>query len=334
MRYNLLYKNLATVLIIPLIALIFGGCSDKSSGECSSVTSSKPAVGAPAVTSESTSEMLSAAEESKPSGEPMFLVGLDGKAILTSEITRLENTDKTADTLTKDDLKAKVHCEGFAYYKTSLGVGYNSFSNPELFEGYDFVGEVPKNTNEWKRANVGDEICGLKVKSAQTHFYIRDEEKIKSPEDYLSAYDSRIEFEGTVEAEGILQVINRSVMYPETNEMMIFYPTKITLPFTPTASYGNTEKGFERPFDVCTVYNHPSGILSYSEINEVTLGFLSDVVCDMDGIGTGDIAYVRVKLGNIKVGADIEAELESVQKLDFITHDADEAEAHQPAPVL
>lgn len=324
MRSNLSYKNLAAVLIVPLIALILGGCSDKSRGESSSVTSSNPAMGAPAVSSEPTSEMPSAAEESKPAGEPTFLIGLDGKAILTSEITRLENTDKTADMLTKDDIHADIFCDGFAYYKESLGVGYNSFSNSELFDGYNFIGEVPENTNEWKRASVGDEICGLKVKSAETHFYIKDEEKIKSPEDYLKANDSRIALEGTVEAEGILQVINRSVMYPETDEMMIFYPTKLTIPFTPAASYGDTEKGFERPFGINSVYNHTSDILSYNEINEVGLGYLSNVVCDMDGISTGDIAYVRVTLGNITVGAAIEAELENVERLDIIAHDDDE----------
>lgn len=52
---------------------------------------------------------------SEPVGEPTFLIGLDGKAILTSEITRLENTDKTAETLTEDDLWAETYCEGFPF---------------------------------------------------------------------------------------------------------------------------------------------------------------------------------------------------------------------------
>lgn len=111
MRSNLLYKVFAIIFSIPLIVLIFGGCSKKT-GEDSSQTAS---TSSSSEISSVISEASSAPEESAPTGEPTFLIGLDGRAILTSEITKLEATDKTAETLTEDDLYAEAYCDGFTY---------------------------------------------------------------------------------------------------------------------------------------------------------------------------------------------------------------------------
>ena len=271
-----------------------------------------------------------------PKGEPTFLIGPDGKAILTSEITRIENTDKTAETLTEDDLEADVYCDGFAYYKEPCGVGYDSYKKPELFDGYDFLGEEPENKNEWKRVCVGDEIYGLKVKSATAHFYVNDWDNYTFPARYFYDNENGIELEGTVEVEGFLQVNNRSVQYPENNELMWFYPSVIDLPLTPSSYFVDEENGFKTVFDVRSLFNHGSEFLYVGEFDYISLGCFSEVDCDMDGIGVGDVAYARVTLGNIRcVGNSAEATLEKVELLsDILAHDKDETEIHQPAPVL
>lgn len=333
MRSNLLYKVFVIILSIPLIALFFCGCSDKSGEGSSQATASESDVSTPAVSSEPTSGASSSQVESKPAGEPTFLIGPDGKAILTSEITRLENTDKTAETLTEDDLWAYVYCDGFAYYKESCGVGYDSYNSPELFDGYDFLGEVPENKNEWKRVNVGDEICGLKVKSATAKFCVNDWEEYTFPARYFYDNENGIELEGTIEVEGFLQVNIHNVMYPTEDEYMWFYPSAADLPLGPSPYfYLNRVK----EFDVRGVFNHIGEFYCAGEFDKFFLGYYRDADCDMDGIGVGDVAYARVTLGNIKcVGNSAYATLEKVELLsDILAHDEDVTEKRQPAPVL
>ena len=333
------FKIFLAIAALPLVSL--AGCSETQDAPQTS-TYSGSSTNNPTSTgnSESDTEKLgnNFSDDSAPSipkGEPTFLIGLDGKAILTSEITRLEDTDKTAETLTEDDLWAEVYCDGFAYYKEPCGVGYDSYNNPELFDGYDFLGEVPENKNEWKRVNVGDEICGMKVKAASVNFYVHDWEEYKFPERYLHANKNWIEFEGTIEAEGFLQVNNNSVQYPETNGLMWFYPTSINLPIVPTSFDLDDEKGFVRRAGVTGTYNHHSDFLTFGEFDEINLGNIKDIQCDMNGIGTGDIAYARVTLKDVAVGGAIGAKLENVELLsDILVHDEDDTEIHQPAPVL
>lgn len=120
-------------------------------------------------------------------------------------------------------------------------------------------------------------------------------------------------------------------MYPDSNEMMWFYPIKASLPLLPSSSYIDDEKGFERPFDVRVIFNHLDDLHFYSEHNNIGPGYLSDAECDMQGIGAGDIAYVRATL---RFGNGDGATLEEVELLsDILAHDEDETEEHQPAPV-
>lgn len=277
---------------------------------------------------------------SEPVGESTFLIGLDGKAILTNEITRLENTDKTAETLTEDDLWAEAYCEGFAYVKEPTGVAFNSYKNPELFDGYFYLGDEVENTNEWKRVYVGDEICGLKVKSAYTHFEIPDfsdrseDEMLPLSERYLSLQNTGgCELEGTIELEGFLQVFPNSAMYPDTSELVEFLPCESKLPITP--SWQGPEDRFTTSVKEQALLDHFGDPGIFGELDSIQFGTLSKMTCDMDGIGHGDIAYVRVTLGNIKcMCGGISATLENVERIsDILIHDEDDTETHQPASV-
>ena len=331
MKSNTLLKIFAIIFGLPLLVLIFGGCSEKGDSQ----VLSEP----PASVTESSTEPISVLEEciaeNAPAGDPTFLIGLDGKAILTSEITRLENAEKTAETLTENDLGADVYCDGFSYYAEPSAAGYDKYHNPELFDGYKFLGEAPENV-EWKRVNVGDEICGLKVTEASAHFYVNDWD-YTVPERYFDSRDSYIRLDGTVVAEGFLQVNNRSVMYPDTDELVWFYPVKFNFPITPSASYRDDDGRYEPPFNVSDLYNQKGNDLLYaSAYNYITFGTLGDIGVDPDGLGTGDIAYVRVTIGNLEChSGGISAKLENVERLsDILAHNDDDTEAHQPAPTM
>ena len=329
------FKLFLVIAALPLVSLT--GCSDSqgsvpnsNQSYSGSSTNSSSSAGNSESTVKKTEDNSSKDTASNiPKGEPMFLIGPDGKAILTSEITRLENTDKTAETLTEDDICADVYCDGFAYYKEPCGVGYDNYKNPELFDGYDFLGEVPENKNEWKRVYVGDEICGMKVKAASAHFMVDGGD---DPERHFWINDG-IELEGTLEVEGFLQVNIHNVMYPTEDEYMWFYPSAADLPIGPSPYfYMNRAK----EFDVRGVFNHVSEFNCAGEFDYFFLGYFRDADCDMDGIGVGDVAYARVTLGNIKcVSNSAYATLEKVELLsDILAHDEDVTEKRQPAPVL
>ena len=201
-----------------------------------------------------------------------------------------------------------------------LNIGYDSYKNPELFDNYKFFGESHENKNEWKRVNVGDEICGLKVKSASAHFRVNDRDNYTFPGRYFDPHNAEIELEGTVEAEGFLQVNNRTVQYADTSELVWFYPTSINLPITP-ADYLINSEGFKTAFDLHSVFD-TRDFATAGEFSYVVLGYLGDLGIDTDGISTGDIAYVRVTLGNIKCsGGCFEASLEKVERIsDILKH--------------
>lgn len=312
-------------LSLALLPLILGGCSDKSGGESSQTASSTTTESAPAVSSEPTPEAPFAPAESKPAGEPTFLIGLDGKAVLTSEITRLENTDKTAETLTADNEGAVAVCEGFAYMKEPAGIAYGSYTNPELFDvaNFDFLGEMPENKNEWKRVYVGEEICGLKLKSASSLFYVKDYAKRTFPERYYTTYYPATmepvvcEFEGTITIDGFLSINANSVQYPTENEIMLFTPAEDKFPVM-AGNIIDNEKGYKTDFGFCW----PFISQDFACVNEnpnIKLGCLKDVTCDMGGLGSGDLAYVRATLTNVKCGVNAySATLENIELLSGI----------------
>lgn len=310
----------ALIITITALTLSLVGCNKKENPDSTS-TSNQICVTESTVESTQSTESIS---ESVPKGEPTFLIGLDGEPILTSEITRLENTSKTAETLTKDDLCADVYCEGFAYLKKPSGIAYSTYKNPEMFTDGKFTGEIPENKNPWKRVNIGDEICGLKVKSATSHFQINDS-GYTFPECYYSSLDgSQCEFEGTIEIEGFLQVLPDNIQYTAESRLVNFFPCESKLPVG--VSYPDSEKGYITTLAEHSLFDHYDGDFEIvSECERVLFGTLNEMTCDMDGIGKGDIAYARVTLGNIKLtGGAVDATLEKVERIsDILAHDDD-----------
>ena len=324
-------------LVVAVLPLSLGGCSNSESTDESSQIGTKQSEencsGNSSTTFDNTSASSTENVDRTPSGNPTFLIGLDREPIYTGEITRLENTDKTSETLTEEDLFANVYCDGFTYLKEPSGVAYDSFKNPEMFDGFDFKNEIPENKNAWKRVYVGDEICGLKVKSASVHFMVNDFDEYKFPEKFLESAGTGCELEGTLEIEGFFQILPNNIQYPFQNELINFYPCEAKLPLS--LPNPDKEKGIVTKLQIHTLFNHNDDFVILSENNYIELGYLGEIGCDTDGIGRGDLARARVTLGNIKLnGSGISASLEKVERLsEILAHDKDSAGGTTAAPV-
>lgn len=331
-------KIAVTVLsiFIAVLSLSIGGCSNgknesgaaqpSDSGsvpESSSAQEEPPAESAPESSPESVPE--------EPKGEPTVFVGLDGETILTTDITDIKDTDKTAAELTEDDLYASVYCSGFTYLMEPTGVSFDNYHNPEMFDGMKFIGEYPENTNKWRRVNVGDEICGLKVKKAHSIFTVNDRGKwVGSYFNESSRWnydddtpDPDFELEGEITLEGLLSVDSRNNYDPDGGYME-FTPTENKLPLRPVR---RTETGFDPMYDRdwgLTPYN----FLDYkvmSETYRLNLGKIQDATCDMSGVDIGDLAFVRVTVSHITPDTAFLEDIEVIEVLDHAEDSLGEA---------
>ena len=136
-------KKFTAIICTIAITVTLGGCSANDTESINifpqnSTTQSEnnSSISENTETSQSSEETPAESTPNVPQGEPSFLIGLDGKAIYTSEITRLDKTDKTAETLTPEDDYALAYCDGFTYLKEPTGIAFNSYKNPELFDGW------------------------------------------------------------------------------------------------------------------------------------------------------------------------------------------------------
>lgn len=314
-------SKLTALIVTSVLMLSLTGCNDKpdstSNSISTSVTESSNSSDDISSNNSDSEPQTSTNAPQTPTGEPTFLIGLDGKPIYTGEITRLEDTEKTDETLTKDDLWARIYCDGFIYLKKPTCPIYDNYHNPEMFDRFEFKGEIPENQGEWKRYYVGDEICGLKIKKATSYFQINDYEEYKFPERYYEPYDSNsgtalYALEGTVTLEGFLEIGARSAYEPDGG-MLVFCPTENKLPVFPT--YPDWETGYSSNYIVENVFDTNYHFIS--EMGSHNLGNVRNVTCDMNGLGIGDIAFVRATL--IIDGTDYTLDnFELIEKIDHI----------------
>lgn len=309
-------KRITVILLTAALLAALTGCSVKNTEISDNPQSIAENSSAESTQMESMEENSPAeSTPTEPAGEPTFLIGLDGKPIYTSEISRLEDTDKTAETLTKDDLFARVYCDGFVYLKEPTCPIYDNFHNPEMFDGYEFKGEITENKNEWKRYYVGDEICSLKIKKAMSHFQVNNWEEYKFPERYYLPYDSGMELfslEGTVTLEGFLEIGARSSYDPDGG-LLVFCPTENKLPVFPKDP--DWETGYSSNYTVENIFD--TNYCFISELGSYNLGNIKDVTCDMNGMGIGDIAFVRATL-SIDGTTYMLDDFELIEKVDHI----------------
>lgn len=247
--------------------------------------------------------------------EPTIFVGLDGQTIMNHEVTKVEGTDKAAEDITLEDTYASAVCVGFHYFREPTGIAYNNIQNPEMFDGKKFIGEMPENTNEWKRLYVGDEICGLKLKKAAVEFRVSDSEHT---EDWAidgvvinAANPDYVKFEGTIEIEGFLCARAPDTDYGGGGSLS-FYPTEDKLPRLGCSS--------KNDISYMISYGHETEALQIvNELPSISVAFpFANWGCEeIEGLDPGDGVLARVTFSNISYtgSASVSAQIEDVKVL-------------------
>ena len=262
--------------------------SDSEVSEISTPEISTPDVSEPEVYTSDISE---------PVDEPTIFMGFGNDPIMSSDINRT-NTDKKPSEITEEDVGAIAYCDGFCYFREPMGIAFDSYHNSEMFtwtgnpdktDGNSFYGEMPRNTNNYKRLYEGDEICGLKLIKATTQFRVNapgESWRLEiSPED-----ESFIEFEGQIEIEGILCVDAPNLS--NDGGSFQFYPTEDKLPVLGTSH--------KKVMDYRIAHAHETGAVHV--VNEYPRITIAKVFADysaIDGIDKGDAVLARVTLNDI-----------------------------------
>ncbi len=304
-------------LSVAVLSLALGGCngnigneSDLSSGASQSAENS----GSSAITDSSdnseNSGSSSAPEPPKPDGEPTIFTAPDGIPIYTSEITK--SLDDNGRPISVNDLtldkNSEIFCDGFQFFKEPLGVTYDTYHDPEMFDDLDFLGEKPINLNPVKRLYVGDEICGLKLTKAITHF-TNQGGSVEYNNTITNWSEPIVEFEGTVTLEGFLFITQPNNYEPDGGRLE-FIPIEDKLPIL----------GFDQNPGMWAV---DGGLYVLSDFGGLALKQEKYSYTDIEGMGLGDLALAKVTISNFSYtnGGGRRATLENVEVTsDVIRH--------------
>lgn len=332
-------------LALAVLSVSLGGCSGNDSQSAEKITptgvggnSESSSVGSPNSGSSNgttenssdkseTSLAVSTPESVQPVGSPTIFTGPDEKPIYDSDVTRIMSNDpgfgKKAAEITADDEGVTIFCEGFQYFKEPGGTAYSTYENPEMFDGAQFKNEMPENKSAWKRLNVGDEICGLTLKSATSTFENYSKDNFDAYQTYYTCsvpdFSLFAEFDGSVTLTGYLNSSCRSSYEPDGGELRLT-PTENKLPVMPAGMMYKIE-----PETYMTARSYGGG--NMYAVNEVNLiGLSNPSGLDLGCIGIGDTAYVRVTISNIKylVAQTVTADLVDIEVLsDVLAHEDD-----------
>ncbi len=311
-------------LSVAVLSLALGGCngnidneSDLSSGASLSAENS----GSSAITdssdnsgnsgnSGSSTAPESAPEPPKPAGEPTIFTAPDGIPIYTSEITK--SLDDNGRPVSVSDLtldkNSEIFCDGFQFFKEPLGVTYDTYHDPEMFDEFDFLGEKPVNLNPVKRLYVGDEICGLKLTKAITHF-TNQGGSVEYNNTITNRSEPIVEFEGTVTLEGFLFITQPNNYEPDGGRLE-FTPIEDKLPILRLDQNPGT-------------WAVSDGLCVLSDFGSIALKQEKYYYTDIEGMGLGDLALAKVTISNFSYtnGGGCRATLENVEVTsDVIRH--------------
>ncbi len=338
-------------LSVAVLSLALGGCTGGNINNESNFSSgvSQPAEnssGGSAPVDDSSDNSTADSTPSAPavpSGTPTIFIGPDGNPIYDSEVTKLisykDDFSKKAAEITADDEYLTILCEGFQYFKEPGGVTYNSFDDPEMFDGLEFKGEMPENKNPWKRVNVGDEICGLKLKYAVSQFVMENKEandfekrgtyyNCEQPDVYqFSKNGELVEFEGSITLTGFLSSCAPNYYFPDGG-FMDFTPVEDKLPvmcydefITQPDTYRLAALGGS---GLCSIYENNISIRIKDPQGEIKNQ--QEIEFADEELGIGDTVLARVTLSNITYGyGHYAADFSDVEILsDVLAHEGDQ----------
>lgn len=196
-------KQPAAVIAALSIAMMLTACNnetDPKSGDSPVTESTNNSHSqSPAIPSSLNIERASAEQ---PTGSPTKIEGPDGNSIYTSEFTTY--TDKNGDPAEYSDGNlGNAICDGFAYISPPGELCLTSIDNADIYdeETLSFAGVPETKLQDYVRVNVGDNVNGLTVLSAQTVFFDDETSTSEVPSaKYLSGCE--ITFQGEMELNG------------------------------------------------------------------------------------------------------------------------------------
>lgn len=294
------YLALAAVIIL---SAMLTACSDENSSVETSIADTSEQASAVDNVAETTTDdycettdnytSVSAAETAEPVPESGFrlladVYGLAGDKITDDDITSV-TYDEQAE-LTEDSWFYAT-CDGFAYIGGPTGICFNSIDNADIFDEatWTFEGLPQYAPTEYKRLEVGEEICGLTVKSASTQFCTDNvSEETKSIPEIYFRYSSA-EFEGSVTMTGYLSIAPEDDYGIEAGD--IFFVPAPDSTALPVMNY---------TFDGSGIYNklYINGTNDFKWVIEyptIRAGNIHDSALIFSGIPQ-DNSYVKVKI--------------------------------------
>lgn len=308
-------KQLAYILTAVLIFTNITACNDDQTEIQSYPNSAGTSLESAVISNTDSTESPenSIPEEKKPDGEPTIYTAPEGVPVYTGEITKALDwlgSPISPDEITLDE-ESEIFCEGFQYFKEPIGVTFDGYHNPEMFGEMEFTGDMPQNNNPFKRLYVGDEICGLKLTKAVSHF-TNSGGKIGF-NNTINNYGGTIaEFEGTVTLEGFLFITPPNNYEPDGGRLE-FDPVENKLPLL------SCENGGE-PMLISAA---DGSLYILGEFGGLHLEQDKFTYTDIEGMGIGDLAFVRATVSGFCYtnGGGRRAALENVEVLsDVIKH--------------
>lgn len=261
-------------------------------------------------------------DSAQPSGEngdpnATFLIGLDGSAILRSELSMIftnDGTDGSAETFSEENFSG-VLCDGFVYLAEPSGICRTSFDNEDVFDSEQmrFTDISESSKKDYKRVSVGETFCGLMLTEAQVNFargndsmeYTLGDGSIKLgselgiPEIYFMGGSAK--FSGQVALTGYISVATEND-HGLAGGDIIFVPSgcECMLPVM----------GYRFDPDIGIVHmqriNSHNGLVWENEYGSIFLGNAADTTADLSDIpDDGSFVKASVTLDNISLTCGI-----------------------------
>lgn len=262
---------------------------------------------------ESTTETTAAETEDTETGEstdsadkdnsvpkedyPDYLYGPGMDKISVDEITEINNYD----------VETKWHyaaCDGFTYLAEPNGITYNSIDNADIYDGelaFSGVPEAP--AAEYKRYKVGDTVCGLTVKEAESRFLYNPNMQ-EGTEGYFQG--GMAVFDGSAELSGYLVILADDEYAVGGNGDAIFIPDSDgqVLPVLNYDAYSAERGVYSTLPDRCYI---AGGVAFQSEYSFIACGNVENYDNGLfDSIEWNTPTRVKLTIENITMSSNIE----------------------------
>lgn len=322
-------KSLTLLLagILSLSALSLCGCNNSENSENSDSSSdTESSSSESSASSENSSESAESSDNSTDSEnshadlvvkqeEVKNIIGLAGDIVEKDDISsfKLDYEDADVSEFTMDKFlnsSAQITCNGFAYVLEPSGLCYTDRDNSDIYnaEEMTFTGVPDEKLNDFKRIKVGDSICGLTVKSAESCFNNMANAYFTSPNgetmtmSEVARYCPEIffqyceaEFEGDMELEGYLAIAGEDDYGIAAGDILFVPSGKCGLPVM-----NITRVSFDGIYSEKTV-GYSYGLVWQNEYPVIDLGNISDTSVDLSDFSERN-TYIPAKVTITDIG--------------------------------